>query len=329
MNERSLEVLNLYDIRVEKTARGRGAYLIWTDKGLFRLSEYTGTEGRANYEAEILKYLKEVGFERVDYIMPTVEDKLWVEDAMGTKYILKQWYDGHECDVKKVSDIIAAVQTLACLHISTECIKNENIRAIAPMGESMLEEYERHNRELKRVRGFMRGRTRKTQFEYDVLAHFDEYYSYAEEAYNSLKASGLEAMEKAAYEKCSICHGTYNYHNIIMNGSNIAVVNFNHSARGMQLQDLYFFLRKVMEKHDWNVQLGSRLLEQYQMIKSLDTAQLAILRIMLSYPEKFWKVLNRYNNSNKSWIPDKNVEKLDIVYKQQELKKEFARKVCI
>lgn len=329
MNERCLEVLSLYNIKVEKTARGRGAYLVWTDKGLFRLSEYTGTEGRLSYEAEILKYLKEVGFERVDYIMPTVEDKLWVEDAMGVKYILKQWYDGHECDVKKISDIIAAVQTLACLHISTERIKNEAIRAIAPKGESMLEEYRRHNKELKRVRNFMRGRNRKTQFEYDVLAHFDEYYSYAEEAYNSLKSSGLEFMELEAWERCSICHGTYNYHNIIMNGSSIAVVNFNHSVKGMQLQDLYFFLRKVMEKHDWNVQLGSRLLEQYQMIKALDADQLSVLRIMLSYPEKFWKVLNRYNNSNKSWIPDKNVEKLEIVYKQQELKKEFARKVCI
>ena len=329
MNERCLEVLDLYDIRVEKTARGRGAYLVWTDKGLFRLSEYTGTDGRISYEAEILKYLKSVGFDRVDYIMPDAEGKLWVEDTMGAKYILKQWYDGHECDVKKTGDVVSAAQTLACLHMSTESIKNENIRDIAPKGEGMLEEYKRHNRELKRVRSFMRGRNRKTQFEYDVLAHFDEYYEYAEEAYNSLEASGLEAMEAAAWEKCSICHGTYNYHNIIMNGSNIAVVNFNHSVKGLQLQDLHFFLRKVMEKHDWNVQLGSRLLEQYQMIRSLDKKELNILKIMLSYPEKFWKVLNRYNNSNKSWIPDKNVEKLEVGYRRQELKKEFARKVCI
>lgn len=329
MNERCLEVLDRYDIKVEKTARGRGAYLVWTDKGLFRLSEYTGTEGRINYEAEILKYLKGVGFDRVDYIMPTVEEQLCVEDAMGMKYILKQWYDGHECDVKKTSDVLASVQTLACLHMSTEFIKNETIREIAPKGESMLEEYKRHNRELKRVRNFMRGRNRKSQFEYDVLAHFDEYYSYAEEACNSLEESGCKIMEQQAWERCSICHGTYNYHNIIMNGNNIAVVNFNHSVKGMQLQDLYFFIRKVMEKHDWNVQLGSKMLEQYQMIRGIDNKELNMLKIMILYPEKFWKVLNRYNNGNKSWIPDKNVEKLEIVYRQQELKKEFARKVCI
>ena len=175
----------------------------------------------------------------------------------------------------------------------------------------------------------MRGRKRKTQFEYDVLSHFDEYYSYAQEACNSMEQSGFEAMEQEAYNQCSICHGTYNYHNLIINGNNMAVVNFNHSSRGLQLRDLHFFMRKVMEKHDWNIQLGSKLLEQYQLIRDLSAKELSMLGIMLSYPDKFWKVLNRYNSSNKSWIPDKNAEKLETVYRQQELKKEFARKVCI
>lgn len=329
MNERSLEVLNLYDIETVKTVRGRGAYLVWTDKGLFRLSEYTGTEGRITYESEILQYLKNVGFERVDYIMPSAEGKLYVEDALGVKYVLKQWYEGRECDVKKQSDLLVAIQTLACLHISTENIRNEKLRSITPKGDSVLEEYRRHNKELKRVRSFMRARNRKTRFEYDVLSHFDEYYSYANEACNRMEESGFEAMESEAYNRCSICHGTYNYHNLLISGNDMAVVNFSHSSIGLQLRDLHFFIRKVMEKHDWDIQLGSRLLEQYQLIKKLDSKELTMLGIMLSYPDKFWKVLNRYNSSNKSWIPDKNEEKLETVYRQQELKKEFARRVCI
>ena len=329
MSDRCLEVLNLYNIEVEKTVRGRGAYLVWTDKGLFRLAEYTGTEGRIAYESEILKYLRSVGFERVDYLMPTTEEKLYSEDGVGTKYVLKQWYEGRECDVKKIADVMSATQTLACLHMCTENVGEENIVKLAPKSDSILEEYKRHNRELRRVRNFMRERTRKSQFEYDVLAHFDEYYSYAEDACKNLEESGCESMEIDAWEKCSICHGTYNYHNLIMGSTSIAVVNFNHSVKGMQIRDLYFFLRKVMEKHDWNVQLGSKMLEQYQMIRSLSASEIKILGIMLSYPEKFWKVLNRYNNSNKSWIPDKNVEKLEVVYRQQGLKKEFARRVCI
>lgn len=329
MNERSLEVLSQYDIIVEKTARGRGAYLVWTDKGFYELFEYSGTEGRLKYESELLNYIRETGFDRVDIIEKTNEGKLYSEDEMGVKYVLKKWYEGRECDVKKVSDIVAAVQTLACLHLSTECVRKEGLRQLAPEGQSLFDEYTKHNRELKRVRNFIRSRNRKSQFEYDVLAHFDEYYGYAEAACNKLDTSWCTEIEKNASDMCSICHGTYNYHNLIMEGNNIAVVNFNHSTKGLQIRDLYFFLRKIMEKHDWDVQLGCLILDKYQIVRPLKAEEMRLLYIMMSYPEKFWKVLNQYNNSNKSWIPDKNIEKLKAVYRQQELKTKFVEKLEI
>lgn len=324
MNERSLEVLNQYDLVVERTARGRGTYLVWTDRGLFQLFEYSGTEGRIKYEADLLEYIQAAGFERIDTICKTGEGMLYSMDEMGTKYVLKRWYEGRECDVKKSGDILAGLQTLACLHLKTERIDNQELKELAPEGDSIADEYERHNRELRRVRSFIRGRNRKTQFEYDVLMNFDEYYGYAEEAYRKLEQSGVREMEEKASDICSICHGTYNHHNLIISGNTMAVVNFNHSAKGLQLKDLYFFIRKIMEKNDWNIQLGRQIIEKYNMIKPVRDEELKLLKIMLSYPEKFWKVLNQYNNSNKSWIPDKNIEKLKAVYRQQELKRKFV-----
>ena len=207
--------------------------------------------------------------------------------------------------------------------MNTEHVRNEELMSVAPADTGLMDEYTRHNRELTRVRSFIRGRNRKSKFEYGVLAHFDEYYGYAEAAWKNLIKSGYEEMEREAFEKCSICHGTYNHHNLIMSGNSVAVVNFNHSVKGLQIKDLYFFLRKVMEKNDWNVQLGRQIIDKYQVIRPISDKNMELLRIMLSYPEKFWKVLNQYNNSNKSWIPDKNVEKLDAVYRQQELKSRF------
>lgn len=325
MNERSLDVLSQYDLVVERTARGRGTYLVWTDRGLFQLCEYSGTESRLRFEAYLLDYIQDAGFDRIDTIYRTGEEMLYSQDEMGTKYVLKKWYEGRECDVKKNADIIAGVQTLACLHLKTENIDSKELKELAPEGDSIIDEYERHNRELRRVRNFIRGRKRKTQFEYDVLMNFDEYYGYAEEACKTIEQSGVRELEKRASDICSICHGTYNHHNLVINGNSMAVVNFNHSAKGLQLKDLYFFLRKIMEKNDWNVRMGGMIIEKYNMIKSISNEETGILKIMLSYPEKFWKVLNQYNNSNKSWIPDKNIEKLKEVYRQQELKKKFVQ----
>ena len=49
---------------------------------------------------------------------------------------------------------------------------------------------------------------------------------------------------------------------------------------------------------------------------------------LLSYPEKFWKIINQYINSNKSWIPDKNVDKLRKVIEQNERRRELIDKMC-
>jgi hypothetical protein len=47
----------------------------------------------------------------------------------------------------------------------------------------------------------------------------------------------------------------------------------------------------------------------------------------MAYPEKFWKIVNFYNNSRKSWIPGKNAEKLDKLIKQEPEKQKFVDEV--
>jgi len=51
------------------------------------------------------------------------------------------------------------------------------------------------------------------------------------------------------------------------------------------------------------------------------------LMLMLSYPEKFWKVANQYYNNRKSWIPEKNMQKLLQTMDQAEKKAESIKEL--
>lgn len=63
-------------------------------------------------------------------------------------------------------------------------------------------------------------------------------------------------MEDAS---CIICHGDYQYHNILVtkggieegNNSGITVINFEKCIRDNPVRDLYLFMRKLMEKGNW------------------------------------------------------------------------------
>ena len=323
MNDKSVYVLEQYDIEVKKILKGRGALIIDTEKGFFRFFEYKGTISRLMYEDELLNYIADSGFPNVNSIIENKEGVLFSADSAGVKYILTRHFNGSECDVRNKNDMVQAAKTLAELHNIMAHAQISNTEYI-PVLSGSLEEVRKHNTELKRIRNYIRGKTRKTDFEYDVLAHFDKFYDLAQESEKQLKDSGYEEANKAAVSSCSICHGNYNYHNIIHQEDSMAVINFEHSGRGMLIRDLYFFLRKVMEKHDWNQGFGLELLESYDRVKALSEQERKILKILLSYPEKFWKVLNHYYNGNKAYLPDQMKDKMQKVYVQQRNKSKFV-----
>ena len=103
--------------------------------------------------------------------------------------------------------------------------------------------------------------------------------------------------------------------------------NFEKFKRDVQVEDLYYFLRKVMEKQGWKVRLGDNMLNAYSAIRPLSGDEIEYLKIRLIYPEKFWKVANSYYHSNKAWISAKSIEKLDMAIRQTEEKKRFLEEI--
>lgn len=323
MNDRGIQVLEQYDLDVKRVIKGRGAMLAECSEGYYRLLEYTGSAARLIYESELLSYIIGHGFPLVSNILRNKENALFSADSAGIRYILVQHYQGTECDVRNREDINRAARTMAALHKVLDSVKIKDAQYIPELPDQ-LDEMRRHNTELKRIRSYMREKTRKTEFEYAVLARFEEFYVLGQLAEQKLAQSGYRELNEQAKERGCVCHGNFNYHNLIRQEDEMAVINFEHSGKGMFVRDLYFFMRKVMEKHDWSRRYGAELLENYDKVRSLSAEEKEILRICLGYPEKFWKVLNHYYNGNKAYLPDQMKDKMRKVCQQQANKKKFV-----
>ena len=62
-----------------------------------------------------------------------------------------------------------------------------------------------------------------------------------------MECSGYPELYKDNLKAGKLIHGDYNYHNIWISSGRIAATNFEHFRMDVQVQDLYYFLRKVME----------------------------------------------------------------------------------
>ena len=107
----------------------------------------------------------------------------------------------------------------------------------------------------------------------------------------------------------------------------MAVINFEKFALDVQVNDLYLFLRKILEKQDYDLRLGSRILKAYEQVRPLCREEKEYLSLRMQYPEKFWKLANYYYNTNKAWIPGKHMEKLEKFLAQREKRVSFSRKI--
>lgn len=103
----------------------------------------------------------------------------------------------------------------------------------------------------------------------------------------------------------------------------MAIINFEKCIRDNPVRDLYLFMRKLLEKGNWPIELGNLLLDAYHKEREISETDYVQLYYRFRYPEKFWKIVNFYYNSGKAWIPGRNLEKLEKLLAQEEEKVKF------
>ena len=212
-------------------------------------------------------------------------------------------------------------ENLGQLHSSLQNFYEEPVLLQQPL----LSRYDKHNREMKHVYGYMRGKKKKTEFERYAMQCFPNFYERAMQVRSQL-SENLYYKEHSGQTK-DVCHGEYNYHNLLLTKSGLATTNFEHAAPGVQLLDMAYFMRKVMEKNKWQVEKGVVLWNGYCEGAGCSKKELEFLITILSYPIKYWKLLNQYINSKKTWISNKSMEKLKAVCEQEESKDKFLQQM--
>lgn len=324
MRDFGVSVLEQYPVQVYNVKRVRGAVLCETDLGLLLLKEAQIQEKRLPFLIKLYSHLEENGVKRVDAILANKEGDYLSLAEDETKYVLKKWYPGKECDVHKEQEILEAIRMLARIHGTMHLPEPEMEYG---KERTLREEFARHNRELRKVFQFIRGRSVKGEFERTFLTGYEQMYQCAALAEEAISDEAYQSLEEEMCKSGAVIHGEYNHHNIFMHPEGTAVTGFERAHYGLQMEDLYYFMRKILEKYQYTSQIGMKMLETYDKEQTLSVDKRKYLAVRFAYPEKFWKISNMYYHSNKAWIPEKNTEKLKKVLLQMEEQKQFLSTV--
>ena len=216
-----------------------------------------------------------------------------------------------------------SVRVLAKLHIIMRLQPQDEYKEYRQ--RSLKEEYTRHNQELRKIRKFIRKKGPICTFEKKLLAAMEGFLEKGEQAVCLLEQSGYEELREQAWQEGTVCHGEYNQHNVLISREDIAVTNFGRWSYDIQMADLYQFMRKILEKYNWDQALGEKMLREYHGIRPISQTEWQNLQVRFTYPEKYWKLANYYYSHKKAWISEKNMEKLENLVRQQAAWEKFGQ----
>ncbi len=313
------QLLSNYELQVTGVSKGRGSLLVYSKDATYMLKEFRGSKERGEALERVLGALLSWD-DKNETLVKTVEGECIVREEGGPAYILKRFHPGRECDVKNPIEVMEGVRKLADFHKALQEADLGDVSAFSSPEHCFSQELYRHNRELKNLKNYIRKKKGKTSFEEMYEGAFPLFFSEASEIEEQTKGTQF-----AREESRMLCHGDYHHHNVMDCGGRSYIVHYENMRLDSPMADLAKYVRKVLEKNNYNSALGMSMIETYDHLCGLDQNEWRELILRLSYPEKFWKIANHYNNNKKAWASKRDGEKLRQVINQEEGRRAFLR----
>lgn len=298
---REFEIERQFDIKIESLKPNRGVYLLKTNEGMRCLKKINYGIQKLLFVYGAKEHLISNGFTRVDkYFLNTEEHPYAIvnEDI----YTLSQWLDGREADFRSREDLIIAAENLAHMHMASKGYEPpENSKLKTDLGR-WPHLMEKRVKSLDKMRDMARKKSNKNDFEMNYIKSVQFYKDLGKRAMNILKNSQYMELCKIAEEEKSFCHHDYTYHNIIIDEDNcVNVIDFDYCKREIRVYDISSFMIKVLKRVDWDINYANLILDSYNNIYPLNDNDYRVLFAFLLFPQRYWRLSNRYYYNEVSW----------------------------
>ncbi len=293
-----------YGLRLLRATRTRTGVVCATDRGLRELKKYAGDEGRLAFDHGARERLFAAGFGQVLRYHPTLEGRLSVV-WNDQRYVLEDYApalpEGAEETYRQ-----AAFGTLAALHRAAEGL-------FLPCPQTGLgklpETFARRRRELIRCRNWVKGRGGTAAVDRLLLKSWEDAVRRIDRAAELLENSGYGALCQRAGERGAFCHNAYKTDNLRLSGNRLFVTGFDRAGYDLWVTDLADALRRQLRRGAEGAALGG-LWQAYRQVRPLERGEAQVLMALLTYPQRYLKLINAYYNKRRVCVSQAEVARL-------------------
>jgi CotS family spore coat protein len=298
MHEAKGLVETCFGIRVLGIRPYRAGYILETNTGKKYIKACQYKKERAQFIHAAKTHLIEHNFTRIDPYHLTLNKQPYLE-IDDIVYTMADFIEGRECEFDDDGDVIKATEALALMHKAGHGFKPGNGICVPSSLGKLPASFKKRLDDIRKLR--RKAERERNGFDYLFLEHFDDFYGLGSKSLETLYGSKYNKLVEATRKEGMICHHDYSYQNIIMKGDKTYIINFDYCNLELKIYDIVNILRRRMRKCNWDIQKAKLILDVYRKIEPLDPDEMKVMKSMLQFPQKFWRVINRYYNSKRCW----------------------------
>ncbi|MGY0374320.1 CotS family spore coat protein [Clostridium sp. JNZ J1-5] len=320
---REFEIERQFDIRIESIKPNKGVYFLKTNKGMRCLKRISYGVQKLCFVYGAKEHLINNGFSHVDKYSLNIEGEPYAlvnEDI----YTLSEWIEGRECDFHDDNDIVKASKALAYMHLSSKGYDPpENSKLKTDLGR-WPHLMEKRVKALDKMRDMARKKSRKGDFDLNYVKNLEFYKELGKRAIKVLNSSNYFEICRVTEEDKSFCHHDYTYHNIIIdNNDYVNIIDFDYCKREVRVYDISNFITKVLKRREWNLDCAKLIIDSYNEVSPLSEDEYRVLFAFLLFPQRFWRLGNRYYYNEVNWGTNTFNKKIQGLISEQEQYSKF------
>lgn len=313
MQETEKQLSNSYGFEIKMLYNYKNSFIAETEFGKKIIKKMSISSERVLFIHGAKEHLHQNNFTNIDRYICT-EEGMPYAIINGAFYTMTNLISGRECNFDLREDVVEASKTLAKLHKASKGY-------IPPPGSAKRSElgklpkyYKKRLDEIKRAKKI--AQREKGTVDYLILKYIDYFYEMGEDALNRIYTSKYDMLVEKARNEKKFCHRDYSYCNIICDDDKMSVINFDYCSYELKMYDIANFLRRKMRKCDWDVDEAKVIMDSYCSIEPISKDEFLILYLMLQFPHKFWRVINKYYNSKRTWRGKKFLKRCEEVIEE-------------
>lgn len=315
---RENEISSQFGFEIYGMSPKKGIYYLRTSKGEKCLKKISYGPQKLLYIYKAKEHVINNGFKRIDQNMLTPEGTPYalVNDDV---YVVTQWIDGRECDFHNEEELKIAARTLGKFHQSARNFKyEEGVRVRNDIGR-LPGTMEKRMYNLNKMRSMARKNKRKTEFDMLYLTNVDFYVKLAQEALSYMDMEGYYKVCNLAISDDVLCHHDYTYHNILIDKNNEGyIIDFDYCKSEIQVYDVTTLLIKSLKRLEWSVESMQQVISAYESVRPISKDEFSVICTLLKFPQRFWRLANRYYYKQENWGEDTFIKKLKEILDERE-----------